>query len=91
MNVLVAYDIHDDGRRARVAARLATIGARLQRSVFECVVSHDEFELLAADLARLVDENVDVLQMFAQCADCCEKRHNIGQVDLSLEELFWIV
>ena len=34
MRIIVAYDISEDSRRARVSALLASWGDRIQRSVF---------------------------------------------------------
>ena len=36
MTVIVAYDVKEDNRRARIAAVLSAYGFRLQKSVFEC-------------------------------------------------------
>lgn len=91
MNIVVAYDIRDDHRRARVAARLAAVGVRLQKSVFECVVDAETLSTLMAELEAVLDLNADVLQIFSQCADCCGKRRDYGQVDLSLDAPFWVV
>ena len=91
MNVVVAYDIADDNRRARVAARLSAHGNRLQRSVFECIVDDSTLTELVTEIEGLLDHDTDVLHVLFQCVDCHGHRHEFGQVDHSLHELFWVI
>ena len=91
MNVVVAYDIRDDDRRARVAAMLASHGNRIQKSVFDCVVSPEELATLVESLGNLINHETDVLHMLRQCSDCRAGRVEFGQVDNSLHEWFWVL
>jgi CRISPR-associated endonuclease Cas2 len=43
---VIAYDISDDGRRARVAAVLQAHGDRVQRSVFVCTLEADILQVI---------------------------------------------
>ena len=54
MTVVIAYDISEDPRRARVAATVQQWENRVQRSVFVC-------SLDAAQLAEVCDRIVDVM------------------------------
>lgn len=56
---LVAYDISDDRRRARVAKRLQTCGDRVQYSVFVVDVRPARLVRLRAHLEQLIDPDVD--------------------------------
>ena len=69
MEVLVAYDVATDdaaGRRRlhRVAKACEGFGQRVQKSVFECVLSEAELALLEARLLRLIDPNRDSLRLY---------------------------
>lgn len=46
MFYLVCYDVIQDRRRNRVSKLLEGHGLRVQKSVFECVLTPDQFELL---------------------------------------------
>ena len=69
MEILVAYDVATDtvaGRRRlrRVAKVCEGFGQRVQKSVFECVVSDDNLERLLARLRREVDPGEDSLRVY---------------------------
>lgn len=46
MFYLICYDIISDRRRDRVSRLLEGYGLRIQKSVFECVLTTDQYELL---------------------------------------------
>ncbi|MGB3492300.1 MAG: CRISPR-associated endonuclease Cas2 [Elainellaceae cyanobacterium] len=46
MFYLVCYDIVNDRRRDRTARLLEGYGLRIQKSVFECTLTPDQFEFL---------------------------------------------
>jgi CRISPR-associated protein Cas2 len=46
MFYLVCYDVIHDRRRGRVSRLLEGYGLRVQKSVFECVLTPDQYELL---------------------------------------------
>ena len=46
MFYLICYDIPDDRRRDRVSHLLEGYGLRIQKSVFECVLTPDQSDLL---------------------------------------------
>ncbi len=46
MFYLICYDIVHDRRRDRVSRLLEGYGLRIQRSVFECVLTPDQYDLL---------------------------------------------
>lgn len=53
--VVVAYDIEDDRRRARVAKTLEGYGERVQYSVFECEIEERHLQRLVRSLERLME------------------------------------
>ena len=56
---IVAYDSPSDRRRRKLAELLEGYGQRLQWSVFECRLKHEELQALARRLERLVDSSED--------------------------------
>lgn len=69
MEVLVAYDVATDspeGRRRlrQVAKACEGFGQRVQKSVFECIVTDAELVMLEARLARMIDATSDSLRIY---------------------------
>ena len=69
MEVLVVYDVATEdaaGRRRlrRVAQACQAFGQRVQKSVFECVLSEADLELLIARLRREIDEATDSVRVY---------------------------
>ena len=91
MNIVVAYDVRDDDRRARLAALLSTHGLRIQKSVFECLVDDASIADIVSRADELLDLDHDTFHVFHQCEACGPKRHAAGQVASVLHELYWIV
>jgi CRISPR-associated protein Cas2 len=69
MEILVTYDVATDtaaGRRRlrRVAKVCEGYGQRVQKSVFECVISEGELARLVSRLRREVNEQEDSLRIY---------------------------
>ncbi|MCY3920063.1 MAG: CRISPR-associated endonuclease Cas2 [Chloroflexi bacterium] len=69
MEILIAYDVANDdaaGRRRlrRVAQACEAYGQRVQKSVFECVLSDADMEMLVARLRAEMDEAVDSIRIY---------------------------
>lgn len=52
--IVVAYDIEDDRRRARIARLLEGYGERVQYSVFECELQERHLQRLVRSLERML-------------------------------------
>jgi CRISPR-associated endonuclease Cas2 len=58
---VVAYDISDDQRRAKLAKTLEDFGDRAQYSVFEMVLNHyEQLDELRPRIEQLIDPTTDV-------------------------------
>ncbi len=69
MEVLVTYDVATDdaaGRRRlrRVAQACESYGQRVQKSVFECVLSDVDLEMLTARLRDEMNETTDSIRIY---------------------------
>lgn len=70
---LLAYDMADDKRRARLAKEMEAVGARVQGSVFEAYLSHKELAEVIRRTRKILDEKEDSLRVYRLCAECREK------------------
>lgn len=74
MAELVAYDVSDDQRRARLAAALQTFGDRIQKSVFLISVAADELAFIMRRAGEIIDHDRDSLWVLRHCQTCWELR-----------------
>ncbi|MDR0837429.1 MAG: CRISPR-associated endonuclease Cas2 [Propionibacteriaceae bacterium] len=91
LTTIIAYDIHEDWRRARLAALIQRYGDRVQYSVFACRLELSELTSLLEQAATIVDEKVDSIYAFRQCQDCWEAIRTIGQARPPEPVLYWAV
>lgn len=91
LTVVVAYDITQDGRRARVAATLQVYGDRVQKSVFLCTLDKEQLDEMLARVAAIIDPATDSVYTFDQCANCWDRVRVLGQASVDEPALFWAV
>jgi CRISPR-associated protein Cas2 len=91
MTVVVAYDISEDRRRARVAATLQQCGDRVQRSVFVATLDGEQVTDLLAQVTDMINTTTDSVYAFRQCAACWETVGVVGQATVEDEPYYWAV
>jgi CRISPR-associated protein Cas2 len=69
VEVLVAYDVATDTpagrRRLRLVAKVCEgFGQRVQKSVFECVISEGDLARMQTRLVRIIDRTADSLRIY---------------------------
>lgn len=69
MFLVIAYDISDDRRRARVHGTLRDYGTAVQKSVFECRISDAEWRKLRERLEGLLVPE-DSWRAYRLCEAC---------------------
>lgn len=67
---IVAYDIADDKRRAKVVKILEGIGLRVNYSVFECMLSKAKYDEIRNQLQALINEKEDQIIIYPICSEC---------------------
>lgn len=67
---VLAYDIADDGRRARVHRLLEEYGSPVQESVFFAELSPVAWFDLERRLLKLVDRRADDVRVWPLCRSC---------------------
>ena len=70
MRYLVAYDVMDDKRRARVVKRLQNFGRRIQFSVFECDLEAVDYLKMCRKVEAVLDFTQDRLHIYPLCTAC---------------------
>ena len=88
---VVAYDISDDHRRARVAAVLQAYGDRIQRSVFVATIDTEQLNEARERISQIVNPETDSVYVFRQCGACWEAVGVHGQATVAGEALYWAV
>ncbi len=88
---VIAYDISDDRRRARVAAVLQACGDRVQRSVFVCVLETDLLQQVRGRVSEIINPETDSVYVFRQCGACWGAVGIHGQASVADEPLYWAV
>lgn len=78
MLTIVAYDITDHRRLARVAKVCEDYGVRVQYSVFECRLATDTFARFWDDLKKEMDPAQDRLVAYKVCARCARDIQTAG-------------
>lgn len=91
LTYVIAYDISEDGRRARVAAVLQAHGDRVQRSVFVCALEAETLQEIRDRVTGIINPVTDSVYVFRQCAACWETVGVYGQATVSHEPLYWAV
>lgn len=78
MLTLVAYDISDPKRLARIAKYCEDFGGRVQYSVFELRLSQELFEQFWQGLLKRIDEKTDRVVAYRICRDCARRVYTGG-------------
>ncbi len=83
---VVAYDIADPGRLARVARVCEDHGDRIQKSVFECFLSPSDLIRLRARLGDEIDRAADQV-LIVRLGDVAGRVEAIGKPYESVERV----
>jgi CRISPR-associated protein Cas2 len=78
MHIVVSYDIVETRKRTRLAKKLLNFGVRVQYSVFECNLNHEQLQELKAQALPLVDPEKDSLRIYKLCENCAPQIESFG-------------
>lgn len=71
---VVAYDVTDDRRRAKVVKQLERFGVRSNYSVFECLLTDVQYQRLQFSLSKIIcPEEKDRVVYYPICLNCYAK------------------
>jgi CRISPR-associated protein Cas2 len=78
MLLLVSYDIVDTKQRTRLAKKLLNFGQRVQYSVFECDLNHEQLAKMKEQILPFVDLAQDSLRLYKICEGCAQQIESFG-------------
>ena len=61
---IVCYDIADNRKRNKVYKKLKDYGMRVQKSVFECILTAKQVERMWQDIEKYVDPSSDIIIIY---------------------------
>ena len=67
---VIAYDIGDDKRRDKVVKVLENVGARVNYSVFECMLTDVQYKKICDRLEKIVVKREDWINIYPLCTEC---------------------
>lgn len=70
---VIAYDITDNIRRARIVKAIEKYGVRVNYSVFECMLTDIQFEKLKDRISKLMLPSEDNIIYYPLCKECYSK------------------
>lgn len=70
---VVAYDISDSRRRAKVIKVLKGFGTRVNLSVFECMFNPSQIKKVQDKISQLIYDKEDRVIFYPLCLDCFSK------------------
>ena len=91
MLTVVAYDITDPKRFARVAKVCEDYGVRVQYSVFECRLDEDEFTDFWLKLLEEIDDDEDRMVAYKIDARCAKETLTAGTMVCSEKAVCYLV
>jgi CRISPR-associated protein Cas2 len=90
MLAIVAYDIANPKRLAKVAKLCEDHGTRVQYSVFECRLDIDRFENFWLQLEELIDPKEDRLVAYRVCSSCAKTILTSGTMTPSTQPVAYV-
>lgn len=89
---LVCYDVVDDKRRNRVVKALKGYGLRVQKSVFECVLTQEQLEYVEMLLSRCLKLQEDQVRFYPMSGHTRRKIKILGiQPEAEVDDDIFIV
>lgn len=78
MYVVVCYDITSNRHRIRLHQLLLGYGSPVQKSVFECSLTHQQLQRLRRQAQRLARGPSDSIRYYQLCRQCQDLTGNLG-------------
>jgi CRISPR-associated protein Cas2 len=91
MFYIISYDIADNKRRTAVSKTLEGFGTRVQYSVFECVLSEDQFAVLLKRLTSTINPQTDSIRSYRLCNACLDEIVIEGRGEVTRDEDVFIL
>jgi len=89
MFYVVSYDITKDQLRNKVSKILASVGTRVQKSVFELDLPPDQISQVISRVATFL-ESTDSLRCYRICERCLADSRLFDETPLSLDKDYYL-
>jgi len=90
MKYVIAFDITGDRIRARVVKILSEYAYRVQKSVFEGLISKESMAELEGKISKVLDKKSDSVRIYPLCGKCEPEVRIIG-TGIKVEEVEYII
>ena len=91
MHIVLAYDIPDDKRRARLRKTLMRFGTPVQYSVFECDLSQRQLERMEKAVRAVIKRGEDNVRYYRLCRGCAQTAEVFGGQPLTQRREVYVV
>ena len=78
MLIVVTYDIEDDRARTKLYKTLKRFGEPVQYSVFECLLTTDQFARMRLEVAQTLEGNTLGVRYYEMCEACQRQVVTLG-------------
>ena len=90
MKYVIAFDVTSDRKRYRVVKTLSEYVYRVQKSVFEGILSRERVKECREKLEKIIDPKTDSVRVYPLCKDC-EAGVQITGIGVKVEEVKYII
>lgn len=91
MFVMISYDVVKDKDRIKLMKFLKDYGERVQKSVFECNLSHETYEKVKKGVEEIINKRKDRVRYYRICKGCIGKIEISGWGEVTEDEDFIVV
>lgn len=90
MKYVITFDITGDRIRSRIVKILSEYSYRVQKSVFEGIISKESLAELTQKVKKIIDKKTDSVRIYPLCA-MCEQEVSIKGIGKKVEQVEYII
>jgi len=90
MKYVITFDISGDRIRSKVVKILSEYSYRVQKSVFEAIISKESLDEMEKKIEKIIDKKSDSVRIYPLCAKC-ESGVKITGVGTTVEKADYII
>lgn len=87
---ILSYDIRDPKRLRKIAKIMTGYGTRVQKSVFEALLTQDLLQKVIQKCQGIINSEQDTIRIYNLCMECREKVQILGNGKV-LEEIEFVI
>ena len=82
---VISYDVVSNKRRRKIAKLLEKHGIRVQKSVFDCLISEKEYLSLKNKLEKIINFDEDSIRYYNLCLKCLSNITTAGILPITAD------